>query len=72
MNIPLRLLVDDEIFRLTVWANPTSDPKRGQDYYPAVEKSLNDVRTDRSAKSYYCIDKRFRQHGLELFGKHGK
>jgi phosphatidylinositol 4-kinase A len=32
VNQPLRLLVEDEIFRLNVWANPTSDPKRGTDH----------------------------------------
>ncbi|RDB21005.1 Phosphatidylinositol 4-kinase stt4 [Hypsizygus marmoreus] len=28
---PLRLLTENEIFRLAVWANPTNDPKRGTD-----------------------------------------
>ncbi|THU88594.1 hypothetical protein K435DRAFT_821590 [Dendrothele bispora CBS 962.96] len=32
INQPLRLLVDNEIFRLTVWANPTNEPKRGLDH----------------------------------------
>ncbi|ESK94184.1 phosphatidylinositol 4-kinase [Moniliophthora roreri MCA 2997] len=32
INHPLRLLVENEIFRLTVWANPTNDPKRGSDH----------------------------------------
>lgn len=31
MNHPLRLLTENEIFRLSVWANPTNDPKRGTD-----------------------------------------
>ncbi|KAE9409758.1 hypothetical protein BT96DRAFT_962286 [Gymnopus androsaceus JB14] len=32
VNHPLRLLVENEIFRLNVWANPTNDPKRGTDH----------------------------------------
>lgn len=31
MNHPLRLLTENEIFRLNVWTNPTNDPKRGTD-----------------------------------------
>lgn len=31
MNHPLRLLTENEIFRLNVWANPTNDPKLGTD-----------------------------------------
>ncbi|KAF5373565.1 hypothetical protein D9758_000828 [Tetrapyrgos nigripes] len=33
---PLRLLIDNEIFRLTVWANPTNDPKKGSDHNSAT------------------------------------
>ncbi|KAJ3814722.1 hypothetical protein F5876DRAFT_72711 [Lentinula aff. lateritia] len=32
VNQPLRLLVENEIFRLNVWANPMNDPKRGTDH----------------------------------------
>ncbi|KAF7338006.1 hypothetical protein MVEN_02024500 [Mycena venus] len=32
LNHPLKLLVENEIFRLSVWANPTNDPKRGTDH----------------------------------------
>ncbi|KAK7034075.1 Phosphatidylinositol 4-kinase stt4 [Paramarasmius palmivorus] len=32
LNHPLRLLVENEIYRLSVWANPTNDPKRGSDH----------------------------------------
>ncbi|KAJ7217187.1 hypothetical protein GGX14DRAFT_440647 [Mycena pura] len=32
INHPLKLLVENEIFRLTVWANPVNDPKRGADH----------------------------------------
>ncbi|KAK7467455.1 Phosphatidylinositol 4-kinase stt4 [Stygiomarasmius scandens] len=36
INQPLKLLVDNEIFRLTVWANPTNDPKRGSDHTSVI------------------------------------
>lgn len=32
INQPLRLLVENEIFRLNVWANPMNEPKRGTDH----------------------------------------
>ncbi|KAJ3734042.1 hypothetical protein DFJ43DRAFT_1065841 [Lentinula guzmanii] len=32
VNHPLRLLVDNEIFRLNVWANAMNEPKRGTDH----------------------------------------
>ncbi|KAJ4475685.1 hypothetical protein J3R30DRAFT_3735539 [Lentinula aciculospora] len=32
INHPLRLLVENEIFRLNVWANPMNEPKRGVDH----------------------------------------
>ncbi|KAJ3753010.1 hypothetical protein EV360DRAFT_88184 [Lentinula raphanica] len=32
VNHPLRLLLENEIFRLNVWANPMNDPKRGTDH----------------------------------------
>ncbi|KAJ8087995.1 phosphatidylinositol-4- kinase [Marasmius tenuissimus] len=36
MNHPLRLLVENELFRLSVWANPANDPKRGADHVSSV------------------------------------
>ncbi|KAH9952080.1 atypical/PIKK/PI4K protein kinase [Amylocystis lapponica] len=40
LNLPLRLLVESEISRLTVWLNPMSDPKRGSDYVATIEKTM--------------------------------
>ncbi|EPS96826.1 hypothetical protein FOMPIDRAFT_1052946 [Fomitopsis schrenkii] len=42
LNLPLRLLVDNEIVRLTVWSNPTNDPKRGPDHVVSIEKTMLD------------------------------
>ncbi|KAH9930753.1 atypical/PIKK/PI4K protein kinase [Fomitopsis serialis] len=42
LNLPLRLLIDNEIARLTVWSNPTNDPKRGPDHLISIEKTMLD------------------------------
>ena len=47
MNLPLRLLTENEIFRLTVWANPTNDPKRGTDHSGTAAATLLEVRSIR-------------------------
>jgi hypothetical protein len=39
----LRLLVENEIFRLNVWNNPANDLKRGVDNIGTVEKYMTDV-----------------------------
>ena len=39
----LRLLVENEIFRLNVWNNPGNDLKRGVDSIGTIEKSMTDV-----------------------------
>lgn len=43
LNMPLRLLVENEIFRLSVWSNPSNDAKRGADHPGNVEKIMVDV-----------------------------
>lgn len=44
INLPLRLLVENEIFRLTVWSNPANEAKRGADHIVSIEKTMVDVR----------------------------
>lgn len=41
--LPLRLLVENEIFRLSVWTNPSNDFKRGTDHMSTLEKTMLDV-----------------------------
>jgi hypothetical protein len=43
INLPLRLLVENEIFRLTIWANPTNDAKRGTDYVGTTERTMQEA-----------------------------
>ena len=42
-NQLLRILVEDEMYRMGVWANPMSDAKRGTDHVVSAEKSMTDV-----------------------------
>ena len=44
INLPLRLLTENEVFRLMVWANPTNDPKRGSDQVGTTLATLFEVR----------------------------
>lgn len=44
INNPLRLLVENEIFRLTVWSNPCNESKRGVDPIGTTERAMQDVR----------------------------
>lgn len=43
LNVPLRLLVDNELVRLTVWTNPANEAKRGTDHFGTIEKTMTDV-----------------------------
>lgn len=45
MNQPLRLLVENEIFRLAVWANPSNEAKRGSDHVGSSERTMLEVST---------------------------
>lgn len=44
LNLPLRLLTENEIFRLSVWVNPTNDGRKGGDLIGNTERTLLDVR----------------------------
>jgi phosphatidylinositol 4-kinase A len=43
INSLLRLLVENEIYRLMVWGNPSNDLKRGVDHINGVERGMNEV-----------------------------
>ncbi|KAF8969865.1 hypothetical protein BDZ97DRAFT_1937223 [Flammula alnicola] len=40
LNLPLRLLIENEIFRMSVWGNPTNDTKKGGDLVGSTERTL--------------------------------
>jgi phosphatidylinositol 4-kinase A len=43
LNHPLRLLAENEIFRLAVWANPSNEAKRGIDHVGTSERNMLEV-----------------------------
>jgi hypothetical protein len=43
LNAPMRLLVESELSRLSVWVNPTNDAKRSTDFFGATERGLVDT-----------------------------
>jgi phosphatidylinositol 4-kinase A len=42
-SVPLKLLVENELYRLSVWANPANDSKRVGDYATNQERFMTDV-----------------------------
>ncbi|KAI0064541.1 hypothetical protein BV25DRAFT_1930940 [Artomyces pyxidatus] len=40
LGVPLKLLVENEMYRISVWANPTNDTRRSPDYIPAMERAM--------------------------------
>lgn len=43
LNVPMRLLVESELSRLSVWVNPMNDTKRSTDFFGATERGLVDA-----------------------------
>ncbi|TRM58568.1 hypothetical protein BD626DRAFT_550606 [Schizophyllum amplum] len=56
IGTPLKLLVENELFRLSVWANCTNDPKRGQDHVSSMERSLYDASWQNLVRTVWQID----------------
>jgi len=43
LNLPLRLLIENEVFHLSVWGNPTNDARKTPDLIGSTERTLVDV-----------------------------
>ncbi|KZT27321.1 atypical/PIKK/PI4K protein kinase [Neolentinus lepideus HHB14362 ss-1] len=56
LNEALRLLVENELFRLTVWANPCNEAKRGVDHVGSLERSLSDVSWANIVRTTWQLD----------------
>jgi hypothetical protein len=70
INSLLRLLVENEIYRLMVWGNPSNDPKRGIDHINGAERGMNEV-----SPVYYLTQPLLtysRLYGPKLFKQRGK
>ncbi|KAF9227759.1 hypothetical protein BS17DRAFT_726240 [Gyrodon lividus] len=67
INHPLRLLVENEIYRLTVWANPSNDARRGHDHHGAVEQSMLENNWPTVVRTVWEIDPAISIHMMERF-----
>ncbi|KDR73543.1 hypothetical protein GALMADRAFT_227988 [Galerina marginata CBS 339.88] len=56
LNLPLRLLTENEIFRLSVWGNPTNDTKKGADLIGNTERTLLDTSWSGIVRTLWRID----------------
>ncbi|KAG8721515.1 phosphatidylinositol-4- kinase [Ceratobasidium sp. 394] len=66
-NSLLKLLIENEISRLRVWANPTNDPKRGADYLSNSERSMADDGWRNAVRTAWSIDAAIAVHMTERF-----
>ncbi|CAE6400878.1 unnamed protein product, partial [Rhizoctonia solani] len=66
-NSLLKLLIENEITRLRVWANPTNDLKRGQDYLSNSERSLTDDGWRQMVRTAWSVDAAIATHMAERF-----
>ncbi|KAH8117021.1 hypothetical protein DFH11DRAFT_1687803 [Phellopilus nigrolimitatus] len=66
-NRLLRLLVENEIFRLTVWDNPSNDVKRGVDHVGLMEKGMVDDSWIKEVRTAWKVDPGLVVHLPERF-----
>ena len=71
LNLPLRVLIDNEVFRLAVWANPSNDPRRGVDQFGVMERTLTEVRSI-VFYSLLVLNNFDSLRGSASFAKHGR
>ncbi|KAI0647399.1 atypical/PIKK/PI4K protein kinase [Trametes meyenii] len=67
LALPLRLLVENEVFRLTVWSNPGNDPKRGTDHICQLEKTMLDSIWTGAVRRVWDIDPAIAVYFAERF-----
>ncbi|KIK92048.1 hypothetical protein PAXRUDRAFT_830328 [Paxillus rubicundulus Ve08.2h10] len=67
INHPLRLLVENEIYRLTVWANPSNDVRRGHDHHGTVEQSMLENNWPTVVRTVWGVDPAIAVHMMERF-----
>ncbi|KAA1469432.1 atypical/PIKK/PI4K protein kinase [Dentipellis sp. KUC8613] len=66
-STPLKLLVENEMYRLSVWANPINDAKRGQDYVGSLERNMADSSWIAAVRTVWEIDPAIAVHFTERF-----
>ncbi|KAF8798204.1 hypothetical protein BYT27DRAFT_7178838 [Phlegmacium glaucopus] len=56
LNLPLRLLTENEIFRLSVWNNPTNETSKGSDLISNTERTLLETSWPTIVRTLWRID----------------
>ncbi|KAG2100206.1 uncharacterized protein F5147DRAFT_710970 [Suillus discolor] len=67
INQPLRLLIENEIFRLTVWANPSNEAKRGSDIHGLLERNMLESAWPGIVRTVWEVDPAITVHLTERF-----
>ncbi|KAF9014020.1 hypothetical protein BDQ17DRAFT_1475819 [Cyathus striatus] len=67
LNSPLRLLTENEIFRLSVWVNPLNDPQRSADLVSNTERNVAEVSWTGIARTMWQVDPAVAVHSAERF-----
>ncbi|PPQ98140.1 hypothetical protein CVT26_003184 [Gymnopilus dilepis] len=67
LNLPLRLLTENEIFRLSVWVNPTNDGRKGGDLIGNTERTLLDPSWSEIVRTVWRLDPAIAVHLTERF-----
>lgn len=67
LNLPLRLLTENEIFRLSVWMNPANDPKKGSDLVGNTERTLLETSWLEIVRTVWQINPGIAVHLTERF-----
>jgi phosphatidylinositol 4-kinase len=67
LNTPLRFLAESELFRLSVWVNPTNDIKRSTDLIGTAERTLIDPSWINLIRCVWNIDPAIAIHLTERF-----
>ncbi|EFI28353.1 atypical/PIKK/PI4K protein kinase [Coprinopsis cinerea okayama7 len=56
LSLPLKLLCEDELARLSVWNNPLSDPKKGMDFIGTTERTILEASWAKVIRTIWQVD----------------
>ncbi|EIN07209.1 hypothetical protein PUNSTDRAFT_71064 [Punctularia strigosozonata HHB-11173 SS5] len=68
-NQLLRLLVEDDLYRLTVWSNPTHDLKRGGDHLGTTDRTMTDTSWVAAVRTAWQLDPSVAVHLADRFSR---
>ncbi|ETW86100.1 hypothetical protein HETIRDRAFT_60199 [Heterobasidion irregulare TC 32-1] len=67
LSAPLKLLVENEMYRLSVWGNPINDAKRGADYAANAERTMLESQWIAAIRTVWEVDPAIAVHFVERF-----